>query len=242
MSAVGERASFSFTEYAESGGGARVRLAGEFDVAGAPAVQTLLRRLESEGSDVLLDLTELSFIDALGMHVIAEAAEAARQGGFGFAIAGPVSDAVRAAFMAAGAGHHLPGGQARLAAPVSEPEPRGKGESPAISATGRDHIASDSDQTSADRDQTASDEDQTSSDRDHAGSDDDQSAADRDQVAANRDQLSADRDQLTADRAQAASDERGQADEARYERSRRSAQSHDTWTRGDDRRASACRH
>jgi hypothetical protein len=74
---VGERAIFSFTEHPEAAGCVRVRLVGEFDVAGAPGVQAVLRRLESEGSDVLLDLTGLSFIDALGMHVIEEAADAA---------------------------------------------------------------------------------------------------------------------------------------------------------------------
>ena len=132
----------------------------------------MLRRLEREGSDVLLDLTGLSFIDALGLHVIEEAADATRQGGFGFAIAQPVPDAVRAVFMAAGAGHQLRGGQARLAAPVLVPEARRNVGSAAIGATDRDRIATDSDQTSADHDQTSSDEDQTGSDRDQAGSDD----------------------------------------------------------------------
>ena len=51
---MGKRANFSYTEHDESGGCVRVRLVGEFDVAGAPAVQAVLRRLEGEGCDVLL--------------------------------------------------------------------------------------------------------------------------------------------------------------------------------------------
>ena len=195
VSAGGERANFSVTEHDESDGSVRVRLVGELDVAGAPGVQALLRRLEGEGRDVLLDLAGLSFIDALGLHVIEEAADAARQGGFGFAIAGPVTDAVRAVFVAAGAEHHLPGGQAHLAAPISQPEAPGADDAAPISATDREQIAAESDQTSADRDQTSSDEDQTASDRDETGSEEDQRAADRDQAASDRDQAAADRDE-----------------------------------------------
>ena len=113
---MGERAEFSFTEHAESDGSVRVCLAGELDAVEAPGLQAALRRLEGEGNDVLLDVSGLSFMDLLGLHLIEEAADAARQGGFGFAIAGPVPDAVRQVFVEAGAQHHLPGGQARLAA------------------------------------------------------------------------------------------------------------------------------
>jgi anti-anti-sigma factor len=210
---VGERANFSFTEHDESDGSVRVRLVGELDVAGAPEVQGVLRRLEGEGSDVLLDLTGLAFMDSLGLHVIEEAADAARRRGFGFAIARPVPDEVRTVFVAAGAGHHLPGGQAHLAAPVSGAEARRGVGAAAISATDRDHIAAEFDETSADRDQTSSDEDQTGSDRDQAGSD-------TDQIASERDQMASERDQMTADRDQAASEDQRPADEARYERSR----------------------
>jgi hypothetical protein len=42
---VGDPAIFSFTEHHEAAGCVRVRLVGEFDVAGAPGVQTVLRRL-----------------------------------------------------------------------------------------------------------------------------------------------------------------------------------------------------
>ena len=61
---------------------------------------------------MLLDLSGVSFMDVIGLHVIEEAAHAARHGGFGFAIAGPVPTAVRHVFVEAGAEHHLPRGQA----------------------------------------------------------------------------------------------------------------------------------
>ena len=82
---MGERAEFSFTEHDESDGSVRVCLVGELDAVEAPSLQDALRRLEGEGSDVLLDVSGLSFMDLFGLHVIEEAADAARQGGFGFA-------------------------------------------------------------------------------------------------------------------------------------------------------------
>ena len=129
MTAVGERSEFSFTEHDESDGSVRVCLVGELDAVEAPGLQDALRRLEGEGSDVLLDVSGLSFMDLFGLHLIEEAADAARQGGFGFALAGPVPVAVRQVFVEAGAEHHLPGGQARLAAvpPVAPPRRRRRG-------------------------------------------------------------------------------------------------------------------
>ena len=89
---MGERSEFSFTEHDESDGSVRVCLVGELDAVEAPSLQDALRRLEGQGIDVLLDVSGLSFMDLFGLHVIEEAADAARQGGFGFAIAGPVPD------------------------------------------------------------------------------------------------------------------------------------------------------
>ena len=210
---MGERAEFSFTEHDESDGSVRVCLVGELDAVEAPSLQDALRRLEGEGSDVLLDVSGLSFMDLFGLHVIEEAADAARQGGFGFAIAGPVPDPVRQVFVESGAQRHLPGGQARLAAVPSGP--RDDAASTALHADERRRTAVDRDQTRSDRDQTSADEDQTRSDRDQA-------AADADQRGSDRDQLAADRDQLAADRDREAGDGRGTARAAEYERSRES--------------------
>jgi anti-anti-sigma factor len=212
VTAVGERLEFSFTEHDESDGSVRVCLVGELDAGEAPRLQDALRRLEGEGSDVLLDVSGLTFMDLFGLHLIEEAADAARQGGFGFALAGPVPGAVRHVFVEAGAQHHLPGGQARLAAVPSGPN--GDAGAAALHAVDRDRAAADRDQTRSDRDQTSADQDQTRSDRDQAAADADQRGSDRDQVAADDDQSAADRDE-------AASDSRGLPHEAGYDRNRK---------------------
>lgn len=61
--------------------GVRVRLRGELDLAGAPALREALRTLRERRELVLLDLDELSFIDMSGLRVVmAAAAEASRDG------------------------------------------------------------------------------------------------------------------------------------------------------------------
>jgi anti-anti-sigma factor len=208
VTAVGERAEFSFTEHDEADGSVRVCLVGELDAAEAPGLQDALRRLEGEGTDVLLDVSGLTFMDLFGLHLIEEAADAARQGGFGFALAGPVPDAVRQVFVEAGARHHLPGGQARLAAVPPGPH---VDDVAALAAADRHRPA---------REQTRSDRDQTSTDQDQTGSDRDQASADADQRGSDRDQLAADDDQSAADRDEATGDSRGLPHEAGYDRSR----------------------
>ena len=117
VTAVGERAEFSFTEHDESDGSVRVCLVGELDAVEAPGLQDALRRLEGEGSDVLLDVSGLSFMDLFGLHLIEEAADAARQGGFGFA------------HRRAGARRRAPGLRrgGRAASPARRPGPPGRG-------------------------------------------------------------------------------------------------------------------
>jgi anti-anti-sigma factor len=204
---VGERFEFSFTEHDESDGSVRVCLVGELDAVEAPALQDALRRLEGAGTDVLLDVSGMSFMDLFGLHLIEEAADAARQGGFGFALAGPVPDGVRQVFIDAGAEHHLPGGQARLAVPPGRP--LSDADEAARSAADR-HRTVDLEQIRSDRDQTSADQDQTRSDRDQSAADADQRGSDRDQLAADRDQLAADRDHTL----------HSGVEDAEYERSR----------------------
>jgi anti-anti-sigma factor len=190
---VGERSQFSFTEHDESDGSVRVCLVGDLDAVEAPGLQDALRRLEGQGSDVLLDVSDLSFMDLFGLRLIEKAADTARQGGFGFALAGPVPEAVRRVFVEAGAEHHLPGGQARLASLPPAPPLADVDDSPAAIAD-RLRRELELEQTRSDRDQTAADEDQTRSDSDQTAADADQHDSDRDQLAADRDQLTADRD------------------------------------------------
>ena len=67
---------------------ARVRLAvrGELDLATADAVADRLRALRERGETVLLDLDELSFMDAAGLRVVLSAADDARNDGWSFTV------------------------------------------------------------------------------------------------------------------------------------------------------------
>jgi anti-sigma B factor antagonist len=67
-------------------GTVRVHLRGELDLAGAPRVTDMLRRLQERGERVVLDLDELTFIDMSGLRVVLEAAESASRDGWGFAV------------------------------------------------------------------------------------------------------------------------------------------------------------
>jgi anti-anti-sigma factor len=76
---------FEMTEIREPGR-VRVQLRGEFDLAYADLVADRLRGLRRRGAAVLLDLDELSFIDAAGLRVILTAADEARNDGWAFAV------------------------------------------------------------------------------------------------------------------------------------------------------------
>ena len=64
----------------------RVRLRGELDLAGAPALEKTLRKLRERRESVLLDLDELAFIDMCGLRVVLTAAEHASRDGGTFAL------------------------------------------------------------------------------------------------------------------------------------------------------------
>lgn len=64
-------------ERRDGGGRVRVRLRGELDLASAPALGDVLRRLRERREPVLLDLDELAFIDISGLRVLLAGAEAA---------------------------------------------------------------------------------------------------------------------------------------------------------------------
>ncbi len=77
-----------------STGRVRLRLRGELDLAGVPALSETLRRLRDRDEPVLLDLDELSFIDMSGLRVVLEAAREAANDGGAFSIT-PGSPPVR---------------------------------------------------------------------------------------------------------------------------------------------------
>jgi anti-anti-sigma factor len=64
----------------------RVRLRGELDIATVDAVAKRLAPLRERHETVLLDLDELTFIDASGIRLVVDAAEEARRDGWVFAV------------------------------------------------------------------------------------------------------------------------------------------------------------
>jgi anti-anti-sigma factor len=56
-------------------------VAGELDLAAAPRLMEALRDLEQEARLIVLDLRELSFLDAAGVHAIVDASIGARRDG-----------------------------------------------------------------------------------------------------------------------------------------------------------------
>ncbi|MGZ4277375.1 MAG: anti-sigma factor antagonist [Solirubrobacteraceae bacterium] len=89
----------------EDGGVVRVR--GELDVATSSSLERLLLRAREPGERVLLDLTELSFMDSTGLRVLLRAQQAAERGGWEIVLAG-VSAPVRRLFDLSGVHAALP--------------------------------------------------------------------------------------------------------------------------------------
>jgi anti-anti-sigma factor len=56
-----------------------VHVAGELDIATAPALERTLRESQTHARLVVLDLGELAFMDCAGMHTIVDASVRARQ-------------------------------------------------------------------------------------------------------------------------------------------------------------------
>jgi anti-sigma B factor antagonist len=80
-----EHSLLEITEVRDAGR-VRLRLRGELDLAGAPAVRDRLRRLREGGEPVLLDLDELEFIDMSGLRVLLTASGEASRDGWSFAV------------------------------------------------------------------------------------------------------------------------------------------------------------
>jgi anti-anti-sigma factor len=89
------------------GGRVRVCLRGELDLAGVPALTERLRGLRERRKTVLLDLDELSFIDASGLRALLRAAEGAADEGLPFTVT-PGSRAVRRLLGLVGVDGQLP--------------------------------------------------------------------------------------------------------------------------------------
>jgi anti-sigma B factor antagonist len=71
-------------------------LSGELDVAGATDAQKRLLGLElRRGSELVLDLSGLTFLDSTGIRLILQASEHARMRGAGFVVVRPPAKVMR---------------------------------------------------------------------------------------------------------------------------------------------------
>ncbi len=78
----------------EEGGSTVVFLTGEVDLESSPRARDVLLRAVSDGSNVLVDLSDVAYIDSSGVASLVEAFQNARRRGTGFGLVS-VSAAVR---------------------------------------------------------------------------------------------------------------------------------------------------
>lgn len=78
-----------------SSGTAVVQVAGELDLASAPALADVLRNLERPCDHVILDLSRLTFIDSTGLRLAITEHRRAELDGFDFVIAGATEPILR---------------------------------------------------------------------------------------------------------------------------------------------------
>jgi anti-anti-sigma factor len=75
-----DEATFTLAEHAGSGGERVIRLRGELDIGSAPDLQRALLRSRPAQQRVVLDLSELKFMDSTGLRVLLRARAAAEEG------------------------------------------------------------------------------------------------------------------------------------------------------------------
>jgi anti-anti-sigma factor len=74
------------TEVADLRGDRLILVHGELDVATAPWLAALLKRLRERRHPVVLDLSEVAFMDSSGLNVLLDAHAAGRRDGWSFSI------------------------------------------------------------------------------------------------------------------------------------------------------------
>jgi anti-anti-sigma factor len=77
-----DEATFTLAEDAVTGGERVIRLRGELDIDSAPDLQQALLRSRPAQQRVVLDLSELKFMDSTGLRVLLRARAAAEKGGW----------------------------------------------------------------------------------------------------------------------------------------------------------------
>ena len=85
---------FRIEERFERDGAVRLELIGELDVAVVELLASRLRELQKGGYRVVLDLSQLAFLDSSGIQEILRALGHARQDGWELEVEGPLNDSV----------------------------------------------------------------------------------------------------------------------------------------------------
>jgi anti-sigma B factor antagonist len=92
-----------------SGDGAvRVVVSGELDIATSPRLDAAVERVLAEADDVVIDLSNVGFIDSSGLYVIAAAARGSEADGKRLRISASLSPQVERLFELAGMTAALP--------------------------------------------------------------------------------------------------------------------------------------
>lgn len=92
---------------AEGSGTGRLTLVGELDLATAPQVEEAVRGLLARARDVLVDLSELTFIDSSGLRLFIDLSDRASLEGWTLRLTRP-SEPASSVFRVAGADENLP--------------------------------------------------------------------------------------------------------------------------------------
>lgn len=98
---------FRIEQRAEPDGAVRVCVAGELDLAVAPALSLQLERLKGTLKVVRLDLSAVTFMDSMGLGTVLGAALDARRDGWELEICGPLTRPVHRVIEISGAGPYL---------------------------------------------------------------------------------------------------------------------------------------
>ena len=83
------------TDVREAGGVTVIALAGELDADDAPAVRALLLEHTARRRGLVVDVSELAFLDSAGLAALVAAHKAALAGGTGLVLAAPSATVVK---------------------------------------------------------------------------------------------------------------------------------------------------
>lgn len=86
---------FSITCSATDARSLRVAVSGDLDMVTSPVLQDELSRQMCAERRVLLDLSEVTFMDSSGLDAVLTAVKAAQANGWSFGVAGSLSQSVR---------------------------------------------------------------------------------------------------------------------------------------------------